>query len=285
MRTYQETTQRGFQTRLEEVEDRAESGSWERIRTKICAAQPRKFDGSTSCAVFRRQFKSVKQHNYWTPRKKATYLIAAVSRMAAHIPHGVPTGATYEEVTEATENRYRDHHMEKAFHSQPKKIQVTGESLQEFIAANDNLARRTHAELPEHLISKEAAHAFTDGIRGRDIKQQQPEPPPAPGNQRLGYYGGASPPPPKRNKETTDSWCSGSTGHLRKDCPHESDEEEHDRSWRRDDGRRRNAAASRLYRVKMPSGTYSRRTKYAGRNDPHICCQREGVGHIWRNCR
>lgn len=43
IRAYQETMQRGFQIRLQ-VEDRAEGGSWERIRTGACAVQPHKLE-------------------------------------------------------------------------------------------------------------------------------------------------------------------------------------------------------------------------------------------------
>jgi hypothetical protein len=75
------------------------------------------------------------EHNYWKPREKATYLIAALNKLASHIQHGVPTGATYEEVIEALGNRCVDYHLEVAFHSQLKRVnQLVGECLQEFFA-------------------------------------------------------------------------------------------------------------------------------------------------------
>jgi phosphoglycolate phosphatase-like HAD superfamily hydrolase len=79
------------------------------------------FDESTSWAVFRQQFETVEEHNCRTPSEKATYPMAAYNELAAHILHGVLTGATYEEVTEALENRYDDHHLQVAFHSQLKR--------------------------------------------------------------------------------------------------------------------------------------------------------------------
>jgi hypothetical protein len=45
---------------------------------------------------------------------------------------------TYKDITEALENGYNDHHLEAAFNSQLKRrIQVTGESLEEFATAID----------------------------------------------------------------------------------------------------------------------------------------------------
>jgi hypothetical protein len=67
-------------------------------------AQNSKFDGSTSVAVFRRQFETAAKHNGWRPDDKAEHLIA-------YILHSVPTGATDEEVAAVLENRYGDHHL------------------------------------------------------------------------------------------------------------------------------------------------------------------------------
>jgi hypothetical protein len=59
----------------------------------------------------------VAEYNYWTPSKKATYMIAVLNEPAAHVLHDIPTGATYKHITEMLENRYGDHHLEAAFHS------------------------------------------------------------------------------------------------------------------------------------------------------------------------
>jgi hypothetical protein len=118
-------------------------------------AQPTKFDGSKSWAVFQRHFVTVVDHNYWTPNEKASYMIAILNEPAAYILHGVPTGATYVEVTEALGNRYSDHHLKAAFHSQLKrKTQFISKFLQEFAIAIDHLAHRNHAELPKQLLVK-----------------------------------------------------------------------------------------------------------------------------------
>jgi GGDEF domain-containing protein len=86
----------------------------------------------------RRQFEAVAEHNKWTHREKATYLITAFNESATHILHGVPTSATHDGLTDVLQNRYYDHHLEVAFHSQLKRIQSVGESPQEFVTAIDH---------------------------------------------------------------------------------------------------------------------------------------------------
>jgi hypothetical protein len=69
------------------------------------------------------------EHNYWTPHERASYAITALNELATHILHGVPTGATYEEVIEVLQNCYGDHHLEAAFYSELKRrTQFVGES-------------------------------------------------------------------------------------------------------------------------------------------------------------
>jgi hypothetical protein len=43
-------------------------------------------------------------------------------------------------------------------------------SLQEFATTTDHLAHHAHTGLPNNLISKEAAHAFTNGIRQQMVR-------------------------------------------------------------------------------------------------------------------
>jgi hypothetical protein len=66
----------------------AEAESCWRAGTGIGVAQPPEFDGSSSWAVFRRQFETVAQAQYngWTAREKALH------ESAAHILNDVPTG-------------------------------------------------------------------------------------------------------------------------------------------------------------------------------------------------
>jgi hypothetical protein len=51
-------------------------------------------------------------------------------------------------------------------------MQTGGETLQEFAAAVEQLAHRVCVGLPEGHIQTEAAHAFIDGIRDQEVKQQ-----------------------------------------------------------------------------------------------------------------
>jgi hypothetical protein len=91
---------------------------------------------------------------------------------AAHILHDVPTGETYEEVTEVLENSYSDYHLAGAFHFELKRIQLIREYLQQFTTTTSHLAHRAHDEVPEHLITQEAARSFADEIRERDRRRQ-----------------------------------------------------------------------------------------------------------------
>jgi hypothetical protein len=97
-----------LETRIAKVEARAELGVGSRIGNDARRAKPPKFDGSTSWAMFRRQFETVADHNCWTSWEKATYLIAALQGQACDVLHGVPRGATYKEAIEALEDRFGD---------------------------------------------------------------------------------------------------------------------------------------------------------------------------------
>jgi hypothetical protein len=75
--------------------------------------------------------------------------------LVAHMLHGIPAGAMYEEFTEALENCRGDCHLAAALHLQVKRgTQLLRESLQELAAAIDHLAHCMHVELPKHLIIK-----------------------------------------------------------------------------------------------------------------------------------
>jgi hypothetical protein len=64
--------------------------------TEACAstAQPPKFDGTTSWAMFWRQFETVVEHNCLARQEKSTYLITTLKGRAADVLHGIPTNAT-----------------------------------------------------------------------------------------------------------------------------------------------------------------------------------------------
>jgi hypothetical protein len=51
------------------------------------------------------------------------------------------------------------------------RIQLSGESLQEFVAAVKQLVHWALVRLPVDFIQREATHAFVDGVRDRKVKQ------------------------------------------------------------------------------------------------------------------
>jgi peptide subunit release factor 1 (eRF1) len=100
-------------------------------------------------------------------------LITALKGWAADVLHDILTNATYEEILQALEDRFRDQHFAAGFRSQLKtRTQRAGESLQEFAAAIEQLAHRAYLTLPEERIRREAGKAFADGVKDPDIKIQ-----------------------------------------------------------------------------------------------------------------
>ena len=91
---------------------------------------------------------------------------------AAGILHTVKTGATYDGIVGALRDRFGDHQPAAAYRSQLiTRVQMSGETLQEFGAALEQLAHRALVGLPVAFIQTEAAHAFIDGIRDWEVKQ------------------------------------------------------------------------------------------------------------------
>ncbi|XP_069682596.1 fibronectin-binding protein PlpA-like [Periplaneta americana] len=132
-----------------------------------------KFDGTTSWAIFRRQFEAIAEHNGWTPAEKTTQLLAALQGQASEILHSVPEDGTAAEIMAALEGRYGDHQLAAAFRTQLKtRVQQSGESLQEFAMAVEQLAHKDLRGLPNDFIVGEAAYTFGSGVRDSEIRQQ-----------------------------------------------------------------------------------------------------------------
>jgi type VI protein secretion system component Hcp len=124
-----ETIRREFQTQLKEVEAGAECGRG--TGTGMGAPKSPKFDGTTSWAVFQRQFDTLAEHNCCMCQEKSTYLITALQGRDTDVLHGVPKGATYEGTFKALEDRFGDQHLTAAYCNQLKsRTQTVGESLQ-----------------------------------------------------------------------------------------------------------------------------------------------------------
>ena len=131
-----------------------------------------KFDGATFWAVFHRQFEVAAVQSNWTSNERAAHLLIVLQGKAADILHTVPVAATYEDIVGALRDRFGNHQLASAYRSQPKaRAQATGETLQNFEAAVEQLAHRAFAGLPVTFILTEAAHSFINGVRDQEVKQ------------------------------------------------------------------------------------------------------------------
>jgi hypothetical protein len=71
-----------------------------------------------------------------------------------------------QEDVKVLEGRYGDHQLAAAYCSWLKaRIQLSSESLQVFATGMKQFAHWALVSLPQHLIQREAACAFVDGIR------------------------------------------------------------------------------------------------------------------------
>jgi hypothetical protein len=244
-----EATRRDFEARLAAVETRARRAGNSGPGTNTSTVKPPKFDGTTSWDVFHRQFEAAALQNNWQPREKAAHLLSVLQGQAAEIVRTVPEEATYEEISGALKGRFGDHQLAAAFRSQFKaRVQTSGETLQEFAAAVEQLAHRALVGLPLAFIQTEASHAFIDGVRDRELKQHllmggdrnlnealnqamklEAAKEAAGATAKLRGLTGASPranyPAERRRDARPVCWQCGSTGHLRRDCRRGSREE------------------------------------------------------------
>jgi gas vesicle protein len=167
-----EATRRGFETNLVDLEAQTRRAGGNSAGPNADKVKPSKFDGSTSWFVFQRQLAATVVHNDWTPGEKAAHLLSVLQGQAADVLHSVPAGAPYEDIVGALQDQFGDHQLPTAYRSQLKtRVQAGGETLQEFAAAVEQLAHRDLVGLPEGHIQTEAAHAFIDGIRDREVIQ------------------------------------------------------------------------------------------------------------------
>jgi hypothetical protein len=122
--------------------------------------------------LFQRQFDAADIHNDWTPREKAAHILSVLQGQAAHVLHSVPAETSYEDIVGELRYRFGDHQLAAAYRSYLKgRVLTGGETLQEFAAAVEQLTHQALVGLPEGHIQTEAAHAFIDGIRDREVKK------------------------------------------------------------------------------------------------------------------
>jgi hypothetical protein len=167
-----EATQRDLETHLAALEARTRRAGGSSAGVNADKVKPPEFDGSTSWVVFHRQFDAAAAHNDWTPGEKAAHLLSVLQGQAADVLHSVPSEASYEDIAGALRDRFGDHQLAAVYRSHlMARVQTGGKTLQEFAGAVKQLAHRALVGLPEGHIQTEAAHAFIDGIRDREVKQ------------------------------------------------------------------------------------------------------------------
>jgi hypothetical protein len=171
METKIEVTLCEFQTQVKEIEGRAKGrrGRGTGAGPGEGAAKPPKFSGTKTWAVFRCQFETAAEHNYWTCQNKSTYLITALQGWATDMLHGVPKSTAYEETWRSTSETST---LPPRISQLKTRTQGVTESSQEFTTAIEQLAHSTYPTLPEDHIRREAGKAFTDRIEDPDIKVQ-----------------------------------------------------------------------------------------------------------------
>jgi hypothetical protein len=84
-----EATQRDFETQLAALEAQTRRAGGGNAGANADKVKPPKFDGSTSWAVFHRQFEAAAVHNDWTPREKVAHLLSVLQGQAVDILHRV----------------------------------------------------------------------------------------------------------------------------------------------------------------------------------------------------
>jgi hypothetical protein len=162
----------------------------------------------------------------------------------------VPDEATHAEISGALKGRFGDHQLAAAYRSHFKaRVQASGESLQGFAAAVEQLAHRALVGLPLTFIQTETAHAFIDGERDRELKQHllmggernlnealsqamkleaaKEAAEPAAKLRGMTRATSSSNYPAERRREGRPVCCHcGSPGHLRRDCRRMSQEDQ-----------------------------------------------------------
>jgi hypothetical protein len=161
---------------------------------------------------------------------------------AADILQTVLTEATYEDIVGAFRDRFGDHQLAAAYRSQLKaRVLTSGETLREFAAAVEKMARRALVGLPVAFMQTGGAHAFIDGLRDWEVKQhllmtgdrtlnealnqalkleaaKAATGPPERLRDLTTATARASQPSDRRRKARPVCWQCETAGHLRRDC-------------------------------------------------------------------
>jgi hypothetical protein len=118
------------------------------------------------------KIEAVAEHWKLVQHVKTTRVLTAVQGRASDVLHGVPKDATYEGTVGATEDRFADQHLAVESRSQVKtRTQDSGESLQEFSTAIEQLTHHAFPALHKDHVCRGTGKAFCNGIRDRAVKQ------------------------------------------------------------------------------------------------------------------
>lgn len=130
------------------------------------------FDGKSSWTNYYRQFEAAAKANQWTATEKVLALTLALRGEATDILQTVSSQDDYNVLVKRLELRYGQTQLEHVYHSQLKnRIQKQNESLQEFEADVDRLARLAYPATPDNVLERLAIQAFLDGLRDHEIRQ------------------------------------------------------------------------------------------------------------------
>jgi len=231
-----------FDAQIAAVETRSRHVGGGGPGARITTVEPPKFDGETSWAEFQRQFQAAAVQNNWMPSEKAAHILSVLHGKAADILHIMLAKVTYVDIVESLRDRFGDHQPATTYRSQLKaRVQVSGETLQEFAAAVEQLAHRAFVGLPVAFVQTEAADSFIDSVRDREVKQHLLMGGDRTLNEALNQAlkleaAKAAVGPPARLRELTEAparasqpndrrregpplcWQCGSAGHLSRDC-------------------------------------------------------------------
>jgi hypothetical protein len=150
---------------------------------------------------------------------------------------------SYEDIVGALKDRFGDNQLVAAYRSQLKsRIEMSGETLQEFAAAVEQLSHWSLVGLSVGFIQTEATNAFIDGVRDRKAKlhllmggdrtlnealnqalkleaaKVAAGPLPRLREVTRAPSGTTTPPPQRRREGRPVCWQCGTAVHLRRDC-------------------------------------------------------------------
>lgn len=130
------------------------------------------YDGTTSWAAYRHQFRTVAAANGWSDDQCLTALTVALRGQALSVIEALPNeNSGFKELIDALESRYGERHLEHVFRAQLRdRIQRTGEGLQQWALEIEKLVRKAYPTSDPKTIETYLVQAFVDGIRDMEVR-------------------------------------------------------------------------------------------------------------------